>query len=129
VILSTHLLHDVEQVCESVVVLDQGKLALEGRLDALRQHPGWVYEIRVREDAPGAFRKALAEHDLAIDEDSYGQLRITLPAGAASEAPSTRFLFEAARSAGAEIRHLRRFETKLEDRFLTAVDTDPRDVA
>ena len=34
VMLSTHLLHDVEQVCDSVVVLDKGKLALEGRLDA-----------------------------------------------------------------------------------------------
>lgn len=122
VILSTHLLHDVEQVCDSVVVLDQGRLALEGRLDSLRRHPGWAYEVRVREDSPGAFKRALRDHELTIDEDSHGHLRITLSAGDSRDAPSTRFLFEAARSAGAEIRHLRRFETHLEDEFLGAVD-------
>jgi hypothetical protein len=35
--------------------------------------------------------------------------------------PSTRLLFDAAASASAEIRHLRRFEKSLEDRFLAAV--------
>ena len=132
VMLSTHLLHDVEQVCDSVVVLDKGRLALEGRLDALRQRPGHagcVYEIRIREDTPGAFRNALSSHDVVIEEDSHGQLKITLPAGDSSEAPSTRFLFEAARSVGAEIRHLRRFETNLEETFLTAVDVNAPDVS
>ncbi len=125
VMLSTHLLHDVEQVCENVVVLDKGKLALEGRLDALRQQPGWVYEVRVREDSPGAFRNKLSTRELAIEEDSHGQLRITLSPADSMAEPSTRFLFEAARSVGAEIRHLRRFESSLEDKFLTAVDNDP----
>jgi len=115
VLLSTHLLHDVEQVCARVVLLDKGRLVLEGRLDALKQHPGWVYEIRVREDEPGAFRNTLSRHGLEIDEDPNGLLRVTM------NEPSTRFLFEAARSAGAEIRHLQRFETNLEDRFLKAV--------
>ena len=131
VILSTHLLHDVEQVCDSVVVLDKGKLALEGKLDVLRQHSaahsGFVYEIRIREDTPGAFRNALSSGDVAIEEDSHGQLRITLSASDSSEALSTRFLFEAARSAGAEIRHLRRFETSLEETFLAAVNVHPLD--
>jgi ABC-2 type transport system ATP-binding protein len=126
VMLSTHLLHDVEQVCENVVALDKGTLALEGRLDALRQHPGWVYEVRVRENSPGAFRDALSPHGLKLQEDNHGQLRITLPPTQSSEEPSTRFLFEAARSIGAEIRHLRRYETSLEEEFLTAVDTEPR---
>ena len=134
VMLSTHLLHDVEQVCDSVVVLDKGTLALAGRLDVLRQHSaghsghsGCVYEIRIREDTPGSFRNALSSGDVSIEEDSHGQLRITLSASDSSEAPSTRFLFEAARSAGAEIRHLRRFETSLEETFLTAVKLHPLD--
>lgn len=125
VILSTHLLHDVEQVCQNVIVLDKGRLALVGKLDALRQHPGWVYEIRVREETPGAFKSALSDHNLAIAEDSHGQLTITLVASDSAEPPSTRFLFEAARSAGAEIRHLRRFEANLEDKFLGAVEANP----
>ncbi|TDI38663.1 MAG: ABC transporter ATP-binding protein [Acidobacteria bacterium] len=122
VLLSTHLLHDVESVCDSVVLLDKGKLALHGKLSELKQQPGWVYEIRVREDEPGTFRKALAESGLLIEEGRDGQLRITL------EERPTRFLFELARASGAEIRHLRRFERSLEEQFLSAVDRDaPRD--
>ena len=133
VMLSTHLLHDVEQVCDNVVVLDKGKLVLEGRLDKLRQHAGHakcVYEIRIREDTPGAFRKALSSQDVAIEiaEDTHGQLKITLPTSDSSRAPSTKFLFEAARAAGAEIRHLQRFEPDLEETFLAAVDVDVNDI-
>jgi len=127
VILSTHLLHDVEQVCENVVVLDRGKLVLGSKLDSLGRHPGRVYEVRVREDTPGDFRKALSKHELTIEEDSHGLLRITLAPNEQKADTSTRFLFEAAHSVGAEIRHLRRFETKLEETFLTAVDTGPHD--
>ena len=133
VMLSTHLLHDVEQVCDNVVVLDKGKLVLEGRLDKLRQHAGHakcVYEIRIREDTPGAFQKALSSQDVAIEiaEDTHGQLKITLPTSDSSRAPSTKFLFEAARAAGAEIRHLQRFEPDLEETFLAAVDVDVNDI-
>lgn len=124
VLLSTHLLHDVEQVCENVVALDKGKLALAGRIAALRHHPGWVYEVRVRENSPGAFRDELSSRGLTLEEDTHGQLQITLSPGDSTAEPSTRFLFEAARSVGAEIRHLRRFETSLEDEFLTAIDHD-----
>ena len=38
VILSTHLLHEVEQVCDRAVILRQGKLIFDGSIDDLRQH-------------------------------------------------------------------------------------------
>jgi ABC-2 type transport system ATP-binding protein len=118
VILSTHLLHDVEEVSEHVVLLDRGRLLLQGRLEELRRQTGlagWVYEIRVRESTPGSFRGALAGRGVECSEDRDGLLRCAL------EDPSTRPLFECAREKGAEIRHLRRFERSLEDRFLSAV--------
>jgi ABC-2 type transport system ATP-binding protein len=120
VLLSTHLLHDVEQVCESVVVLDRGRLALEGRLDALRSERGGAYEVRVRETSPGSYLRALAERNIPATEDEDGLLRVTL------DEPSTRPLFELARGAGAEIRHLRPIEASLETRFLSAVDDRKR---
>ncbi len=115
VLLSTHLLHDVEQVCERVAVLKEGRLALEGELTALRREPGWVFELRVRESRAGAFKEHIAPHVQDLSEDRDGFLRITL------HDPSTHLLFEVARAAEAEIRHLRRFEKSLEDRFLDAV--------
>ena len=120
VLLSTHLLHDVEQVCESVVVLDRGRLALEGKLDALRNERGGGYELRVREVTPGAYLRALAERNIPAVEDRDGLLRVTLGD------PSTRALFEIARGAGAEIRHLRPIEASLETRFLSAVEDGKR---
>lgn len=99
------------------MLLDKGKLALQAKLSELKQNPGWVYEIRVREDEPGTFRKALAGSGFLIDEDRDGQLCVAL------EERPTRFLFEVARASGAEIRHLRRFERNLEEQFLSAVDT------
>jgi ABC-2 type transport system ATP-binding protein len=118
VLLSTHLLHDVEQVCDAVVLLNRGRLVLEGRLDALRAHPGWVYEIRVRETIPGAFKRALSERGIEANEDPQGSIVLAL------EGPETRMLFETARSSQAEIRHMRRYEKTLEERFLSAVRED-----
>lgn len=118
VLLSTHLLHDVEQVCDHVAVLQKGRLAMAGSLSGLRQQPGWVYEIRVREERTGAFKGALGSLVQDLTEDQEGLLRITLTT------PDTRKLFEVARETGSEIRHLRRFETSLEERFLDAVNRE-----
>jgi len=115
VLLSTHLLHDVEDVCERVVLLHRGRLVLGGRLSELSQSSGWVYEIRVREEEPGGFRRELASRGIETAEEHDGLLRV------AFQEPSTRVLFEVAEKTSAEIRHLRRFEKSLEERFLTAI--------
>src|SRR5881628_1315499 len=48
VILSSHLLPDVEYTCDYVVVMDQGAVATAGPIDALKQPRGRVYELRVK---------------------------------------------------------------------------------
>src|SRR5579872_3313683 len=47
-ILSSHLLPDVEYTCDSVVVMDRGRLATEGPIAALKQPRGRVFELRVK---------------------------------------------------------------------------------
>jgi hypothetical protein len=88
---------------------------LGGSLSELSRSPGWVYEIRVREEEPGRFREELVSRGIETAEERDGLLRVSL------RDPATRLLFEAAERASAEIRHLRRFEKSLEDRFLTAI--------
>src|SRR3954463_16770347 len=47
-ILSSHLLPDVEYVCNEVIVMDQGRIAASGPIEALKQPRGRVYELRVK---------------------------------------------------------------------------------
>src|SRR2546425_11794698 len=50
-ILSSHLLPDVEYTCDSVVVLDKGRIKVAGPIAALKQPRGRVYELRVKTPA------------------------------------------------------------------------------
>src|SRR5580700_8349151 len=47
-ILSSHLLPDVEYTCDHVVVMDRGRIAVEGPIDDLKQPRGRVFELRVK---------------------------------------------------------------------------------
>src|SRR6266508_6760309 len=47
-ILSSHLLPDVEYTCDHVVVMDEGTVVAAGPIEALKQPRGRVYELRVK---------------------------------------------------------------------------------
>src|SRR5438105_4992262 len=47
-ILSSHLLPDVEYTCDDVIVMDKGRIATAGPIDAFKQPRGRVYELRVK---------------------------------------------------------------------------------
>src|SRR5438552_3878171 len=49
-ILSSHLLPDVEYTCEHVVVMDKGSIAAAGPIAALKQPRGRVFELRIKGD-------------------------------------------------------------------------------
>src|SRR6185436_17825523 len=51
VILSSHLLPDVETTCERVVVLDKGRVVTQGPIRALKEDTGVVFEVRIKGDA------------------------------------------------------------------------------
>jgi len=54
ILLSSHLLAEVEQVCVSFAVMNQGRMMFQGRIAEIRQARGWV-RLRV-----GDFAKAVA---------------------------------------------------------------------
>src|SRR5688572_421615 len=58
-ILSSHLLPDVEYACEHVVVMDKGRVATAGPIAGLKQARGRVYELRFKGE-PAAFLAAIA---------------------------------------------------------------------
>ena len=55
ILLSSHLLNEVEQLCSRIAVLNQGRMVFEGTLAATKQHEKWV-RLRV-----GDFGKALGQ--------------------------------------------------------------------
>ena len=120
-ILSSHLLPDVEYACDHVVVLDKGKVAAAGPIAALKQPRGRVFELRVKPPAGGLepFVARLTAAGLechATDEDI---MRVFVPGEGGA-----RDVFAIAASAGAQVRHLRPSVPTLEDVFAHAVGED-----
>ena len=61
VLLSSHLLEEVERICDHVVALDAGRLVAAGRLDELVGHDdGVVVELVEIADVPDAFDRVVA---------------------------------------------------------------------
>ena len=85
VLLSSHLLHEVEQVCDSVAILSKGKLIAQGRVDELvRSSTG--EQVRMRTTDNGRAVEVLSALDwvgaVTIDGES---VVVTAPSDRASE--------------------------------------------
>jgi ABC-2 type transport system ATP-binding protein len=118
VILSSHLLRDVEETCESVVMLSHGKVVGQGTIEALKGASGELFEVRLKGE-PGQiarFEGELAERGCAAAPGQDGLLDVTLRDGSGSE-----LIFMAAQSSGTQVRHLVRKQPTLEDVFARAV--------
>jgi ABC-2 type transport system ATP-binding protein len=113
-ILCSHLLRDVEQVCENVIVFNQGRVAASGRIADLTGPRRAVYDVRVKGDAT-AFLTDLKDHGCEWREGEDGY-RVTMSDGAGPE-----LIFRTAREAGVQVRFLRPGAETLEDVFLRAL--------
>jgi ABC-2 type transport system ATP-binding protein len=119
-ILSSHLLPDVEFTCDYVVVLDKGAVAASGTIDDLKGPAGRVFEIRVKgEWLP--FVTSLQAAGMECHEADDDVIRVFVPGAAASVGTDQRRLCELARTAGVQVRHLRPSLPTLEDVFARAI--------
>ncbi|MGE3507702.1 MAG: ATP-binding cassette domain-containing protein [Vicinamibacterales bacterium] len=121
VIVSSHLLPDIEQTCDHVVVLDGGRVVTAGPMADLRQPRGQTFELRVK--APGGAAAFLARirasgvqleatHERADNE----VVKVFVPGDGGA-----RTLFSLAAAAGVQVRHLRPSRPTLDDVFARAV--------
>jgi ABC-2 type transport system ATP-binding protein len=116
-ILSSHLLPDVEYTCERVVVVDKGSIAAAGPIDALKGPAGRVYEVRIKGDSRH-FIEVLRHEGYECHDTDEDVMRVFVP-GSATE--GARILFQLAEREHAQIRHLRPSVPTLEDVFARAV--------
>jgi ABC-2 type transport system ATP-binding protein len=113
-VLSSHLLRDVEQVCTHVVMLKEGRLARQGPIEEMTSSRLGSFEVQVRGDG-ARFTQALLAAGAEARGD--GELLVLLPEGTGPEA-----IFRAARESGAQVRGLRPTRRSLEDVFLEEVE-------
>jgi ABC-2 type transport system ATP-binding protein len=116
-ILSSHLLPDVEYTCDHVVVIDKGRIAAAGPIAALKQPRGRVYELRVKTpDTLEAFVGRLQAAGLECHETDEDVMRVFVPGDGGAHA-----LFALAAAGHVQVRHLRPSVATLEDVFARAV--------
>ena len=103
-----------------VVVLDKGRVAASGTIDALKGPAGRLYEVRVKGDQP-AFLARLRAAGLECHETEDDVLRVFVPGDASVPGDDQRQLARLARDSHAQVRHLRASLPTLEDVFARAV--------
>ncbi len=119
-ILSSHLLVDVEYTCDHVIVLDKGAVAASGPIEQLKGPAGRVYEVRVKgELAP--FVAALHAAGMECHESGEDIMRVFVPGEPGQPGDDQRRVCELAVASRAQIRHLRASVPTLEDVFARAV--------
>jgi ABC-2 type transport system ATP-binding protein len=103
-LLSSHLLGDIERICQTAMILDRGRLVECGRLDELRTSQQRVYRFRWE----GSFEQA---RPFLQDLENRGALldaNLQQRSGRATVATdwSNQFFFLAARHSGVVLVHL-----------------------
>ena len=113
VILSSHLLDDVERVCERVLLLSGGALKHYGRVDEMTSGAGGQYDLEVRGDIP-ALIDALAAAGIACSkaETSTDRLVATL------NDQQVELFWRTVEKAGVQVRHFAPLKVTLERAFI-----------
>ncbi len=111
-ILSTHLLGDVEQVCEQVVILYGGKVRGQGGVRELCARRQDRYRLQLQGD-PAAFLEEMAlEGVTVVANNGRGEVRVAVPPGWV-----TRAFFALADNHGVVLRGLEPDDESLEEMF------------
>lgn len=119
-ILATHLLHDVEQVCSQVAVIEKGELRRFGSIESLRARERRLYHARVTGDF-ARFQEAAARLGMELRPETEGNCILALPAGL-----GTAPVFRAAQEAGGYVVELRESRRSLQEVFLESLQGGPK---
>jgi ABC-2 type transport system ATP-binding protein len=119
-IVSSHLLPDVEYTCSHVVVLDRGRIATSGTIDALKGPAGRVFEVRVKGPL-AAFVARLENEQMQCHETAEDVMRVFVPGDPTGTGRDQQRICQIAQATGVQIRHLKPSVPTLEDVFARAV--------
>jgi ABC-2 type transport system ATP-binding protein len=111
-ILSTHLLGDVERVCETVVILNDGQVLRQGSVEELRTRRQDRYRLQIQGDVPRFLHELQLEGVKILHDNGRGEFRVAVPNGWV-----TRAFFALADNNDAAVRGLQHDDEDLEEFF------------
>lgn len=120
VLLSSHLLGEVQQICDRVGIISEGKMVAEHNVEELRSQQELVIRAAPRESARSVLIEALGADTVHLYDDT---LRVKVAPDRAAEV--NRVLVQA----GIAVSELRSTERALEDVFFELTTTQPQEKA
>jgi len=119
VILSSHLLRDVEECCDEVIVLKGGKVAVICNLEEERRANRKFLELETRGGDEPSFVAAVEALGVEMATTTKQKIKLVLPEGV-----GIRDLYRLAAERQVQIRRLDYKKDSLQDIFLQAMETD-----
>ena len=115
VLMSSHVMDDVQDVCDRIVMIHKGKIVVQRRIDELAKQVNREIEISIW---GGASRMQAALEGRGFEVRRLGRvLRIDR-----IDDNTTFVILEAAAEAGVQVRQMQEYEPDLEDIFLLIMD-------
>lgn len=118
VLISSHILPDIEQTCSYVVILNKGAMAAEGQISELKQVQYSLYELKIKGEEK-AFLDRLTSMDSQVEQTEDKLLKVYLPPGT-----DPQEIFKIAVEEKVQVRHFVKSQTSLEDLFAKVVGVD-----
>ncbi len=116
IIFSSHLLPDVQYVCNDIIILDHGRIKLTGRIDDLRGDKFKTYIVRVRDNKESFISLLKQKNCLVSTSEDRESFTVELPENA-----NTELFFEVSLRTKSPIRQLDTGRMTLEDVFAEAL--------
>jgi len=116
-ILSSHLLRDVEECCDEVLILKDGNIAAFCNLEEERRANKRFLELETRGGVNGSFLEAMEKMGCEAATGAQGRIKLVLPDGI-----EVRELYQVADGLNVQIRRLNHKRDSLEDIFLKAME-------
>jgi ABC-2 type transport system ATP-binding protein len=118
VLISSHLLPDIERVCDQVIVVMGGRLRAMGSIKDLKKIEGEPVDIELREESP-AFVDAMVKRGTQLVSQKTHHYRFQ---AASTPEESLKVVMAAARDSGSQVRGFAIAERSLEEAFMAALE-------
>jgi ABC-type multidrug transport system, ATPase component len=118
VLISSHLLADIEFICDEVVIINKGLIAASGRIEDLKMINYQLYELKIKGEL-NSFKKELESSGCRVEETEDRLIKVYTPPGF-----DHLEIFRVAARNNIQVRQFVRSQTSLEDLFARVVGVD-----